>query len=137
MGEALAGAASVQVTTPSAAGSQAATVDHRPRVWEQWPGNDVFCCDGRVMVGPTWTGFLITALLIMCPSVLLWVRVLPDLVDEYAPPQHNHSVCFSLCPLFPANHTVPLHDLQRRHCWRRQRWQRLGWGSPCDMHRWW
>lgn len=45
------------------------------RRWKHWPGNNVFLCGGRVMLGPNWCALLTTNILKTTALVLLLLFV--------------------------------------------------------------
>eukprot|EP00899_Mesostigma_viride_P005273 jgi/Mesvir1/14747/Mv05391-RA.1 len=55
------------------------------KVYERWPGNNKILFDGRVLLGPDWKSFVATFFVICAPSVVWFVLVQPDLVDERNP----------------------------------------------------
>lgn len=53
------------------------------KVWEAWPGNHIFCCDGRCMVGPDVGVTAFAAALTTGASAGFWIFVGPSLALPY------------------------------------------------------
>jgi palmitoyltransferase ZDHHC9/14/18 len=49
------------------------------KVWQAWPGNHMFCCDGRCMVGPDIGVTAFAAALTTAASAGFWIFVGPTL----------------------------------------------------------
>jgi hypothetical protein len=44
--------------------------EHRLRVYEQWQGNEVFFCEGRIIAGPNWKAPFYTSFLMIAPTAV-------------------------------------------------------------------
>ena len=49
------------------------------KVWQIWPGAHIFCCDGRIMVGPDIKVTMFAAGLTTATCVAFWILVCPYL----------------------------------------------------------
>jgi len=54
----------------------------RARLYEDWPGNEEFFCNGRVVTGPGWQASIGTSVLIAAPSGVWIGLVMVRLLDE-------------------------------------------------------
>lgn len=80
-GGAPARAAAPRATGAGGAAAAASRPPARPtvRLYQVWEGNEVFCCRGHLVTGPSWRGLIMSTMLTLVPAVLWLVLVLPEL----------------------------------------------------------
>lgn len=71
-----------------------------PKVDEVWQGNEIFCCNGRLMFGPNWKNLVVSVFLVLVPSVFFCVFVLPPLSSTYSVAFLIVGVCLCAFSLF-------------------------------------
>ncbi|KAI5731317.1 hypothetical protein M8J77_008135 [Diaphorina citri] len=60
-------------------------MSHVTKKWEQFPGRNQFCCDGRVMMGPSAAVFYVNVFLIVGTTTLFFIFDCPFLATRVSP----------------------------------------------------